>query len=120
MATSYIALFPCQVANIGDEWDTPQFIAWASPALYHCILQHNNLCGGLLVIAVLFVIVDEGVSGINELAGAYERFFGKGGNNVCTRGGFLHIVKELVDSGSGCCGPVGEMEYHLGPNTGGG
>jgi hypothetical protein len=63
--------------------------------------------------------VDNGVSGVNKLAGAHERIVGKGGNNACTSGRLPYVVKELVDSGSRSHGPVGEMEYHLGPNTGG-
>jgi hypothetical protein len=67
----------------------------------------------------LFVVVDDGVFGVNKLAGAHERIVGKGGNDECTMGGLLYVVKELVDGGSRYRGPVGEMEYHLGPNTGG-
>ncbi len=55
----------------------------------------------------------------NKLACAQERIFGKGGNNVCTLGGLPYVVKELVDNGSRCRGPIGEMEHHLGPNAGG-
>ncbi len=97
----------------------PQFVAWALPSPEHCILQQDNLGGGLLVIVDLFVIVDNGVSSINKLAGADERIVGKGGNNVCTLGGFPYIVKEFVNSGSRCRGPVGEMKYFLGRDTGG-
>jgi hypothetical protein len=61
---------------------------------------------------------NDGVSGINKLAGADERIAGKGGNNVCTLCGLLYVVKEFDDSGSRCRGPVGEMEYYLGWNTG--
>jgi hypothetical protein len=67
----------------------------------------------------LFVVVDNGVSGINKLACAHERIVGEDGYNICTSGGLPYVVKELVDSGSCCRGSVGEMEYHLGPNAGG-
>jgi hypothetical protein len=59
----------------------------------------------------LFVVIDDGVSGINKLASADERIVGMGGNNVCTLSGLPYIVKEFVDSGSHCHGPIGEMEY---------
>jgi hypothetical protein len=78
-----------------------------------------NLGGGLLIIVDLFVVVDNGVSSINKLAGADERIVGEGGNKVCTLGGLPYVVKEFDDSGSHCSGPVGEMEYYLGRNTGG-
>jgi hypothetical protein len=77
------------------------------------------ICGGLLVIVDFFVIVDGGVSSIIKLAGADERIVGEGGNNFCTSGWLPYVVKEFVDSGSRCHGPIGEMEYYLGWNTGG-
>jgi hypothetical protein len=61
----------------------------------------------------LFVIIDDGVSGINKLAGADERIVGKGGNNVCTLGGLPYIVNEFIDSGSHCRGPIRKMEDYL-------
>jgi hypothetical protein len=67
----------------------------------------------------LFVIIDDGVSGVNKFAGANERIVSKGGNDVCTSSGLPYIVKELVNSGSRCRGPVGEMECYLGRDTGG-
>ena len=97
----------------------PQFVAWASPTLKHCILQHDNLGGGLLIIVDFFVVIDDSVSCIDKLAGADERIVGKGEDNVCTLGRLPYIAKEFVDSGSHCRGPVGEMEYYLGQNTGG-
>ncbi len=54
---------------------------------------------------------------MNKLVGADYRIVGKGGKDVCTLGGLPFVVKEFVDSGSGCCGPVGEMEYYHGRNT---
>ncbi len=70
----------------------PQYVAWALPTPYHCNLQNNNLCGGLLVIVDLFVVIDDSVSSINKLAGAHERIVGKVGNDVHTLGGLLRIV----------------------------
>ena len=67
----------------------------------------------------LFVIIDDAVSGINKPACAHERIVGRGGNNVCTSGGLPYVVKELVDGGNRRRGPIGEIEYHLGPNAGG-
>jgi hypothetical protein len=97
----------------------PQFVAWASPTLKHCILQHDNLGGGLLIIVDLFVVVDDSVSCIDKLAGADERIVGKGEDNVCTLGRLPYIMEEFVDSGCRCCGPIREMEDYYGPSTSG-